>query len=324
MFDLTAAVIGTGMMGKTHIGALKKLVKNLIISGNDVETGEALSKELGVKFYSDYKVMLKEEKLDFVSVCLPTHFHCEATLEALKNGVNVLCEKPFAASSEEAAVMIEAAKKAGKTLMVAHPLRFYKPYEYVRRAVQDKRFGELVYADFYRHSENPGWSIGNWLADPKLSGGVIKDFHIHDTDMITGLFGVPESVHTMANTYACSTGYFYPDKKVVTSSSSWRTVKDFPFTSGFDVVFENASLVLKGTDFILYTDKEDREFINKEAFEDYFSSDDFYENEIHYFCHCLTNSLKPELCMPENTLNSMLVNEAEMKGAQTGKAESVK
>ena len=63
-YNFTAAVIGTGYMGKKHLAAFSETVDKLIVCGNDEETGKALAEQYGCKFYADYCEMFENEKID--------------------------------------------------------------------------------------------------------------------------------------------------------------------------------------------------------------------------------------------------------------------
>ncbi|MBE6762242.1 MAG: hypothetical protein E7551_08160 [Ruminococcaceae bacterium] len=80
--------------------------------------------------------------------------------------------------------------------------------------IKDKRYGDLIYLDLFRHSEKPNWSVDNWLNDIKLSGGVVRDLHIHDTDMVLNLLGMPKSVYTSGTHTACKTVYEFENSNI--------------------------------------------------------------------------------------------------------------
>ena len=67
-YNLTAAIVGTGFMGKQYAEILCKLVDNIILCSTDEETGKALASQYGCKFYSDYDQMLQSETIDFVNI----------------------------------------------------------------------------------------------------------------------------------------------------------------------------------------------------------------------------------------------------------------
>ena len=320
--NLSAAVIGSGYMGKKHLKILSELVEKVIVCSNDLEGGKALAEEYGCEFYSDYKELYNIESLDFVSICLPTHLHKAATVEALEKGINVLCEKPFAATLEEAEEMIAAAKRADKLLMIGHAVRFSRPYEYLKRCVADGRFGKLLYLDLWRHADIPIWSVGNWLTNLEKSGGAIKDLHIHDTDAIVNILGMPKSVKTVGGLTASSTIYGYVGI-AVTASGSWRNAKGFPFFNGYDAIFENASLQMLGDEVTLHQNDLEEKPLEKENLGEIFESDESLDNEIYYFCHCLTKGLEPTICLPTHCLNTIVTNDAELDSLLKGKEVAV-
>lgn len=320
-YNLTAAVIGSGFMGKTHADVLKNVVENLIICSNDEENGKALAESTGAKFYGDYITMLENEQIDFVSICLPTHLHHYGVMEAAKRKINILCEKPFASNALQAKEMVDAAKENNVLLMVAQPLRFCMYYEYLRKVVKDKRFGKLISIDLYRHSSKPKWSVGNWLNDSEKSGGVICDLHIHETDITTSIFGIPQKVYTRVYKGICHSSFIYDNNKIINTSSSWQNVEDM-FEAGYDAVFENASIRHRDECITVRIGNETFNPMDSENFSDVFG-EDMYENEIRYFCKCLTEGTGTPLCPAEESSMIMKINEVEIKSALTGQITEV-
>ena len=316
MYNMTAAVIGTGYMGKQHIKELQENVDTVIICGADEETGKKLADEKGCKFYSDYEEMFKNEKIDFVSICLPTYLHCDAVKKAAEYNINILCEKPFASSVEEAEEMLKAANEKNLIFMIGHCFRFSTRYEYLRRCLADNRFGKLISLNLYRHSAKPTWSVGNWLSDVSRSGGVLRDLHIHDTDAVEGLLGMPESVYTTGSAACSHTVYKFGENTDIYSSATWRNSK-IPFASGYDAVFENATVKAEGVKIEVYTEDEVLNPLETEVFNEFFEDDNTVASEIRYFCYCLKNGLNPEMCRPEDSLKSMIINRAEFESLES-------
>ncbi len=321
--NLKAAVIGSGLMGKKHANVLKDIVESLIICSNDELGGKTLAEEVGGKYYSDYTEMLIKEDLDFVSICLPTHLHHFAATEAIKRNINVLCEKPFASSFQEASDMVNRAKDANVLLMVAHSVRFNPYYEYLRNVYNDKRFGELVSVELYRHSHMPDWSMGNWLLDTSKSGGVICDFHVHETDITTSIFGVPDKVFAQLNGNSCCSAFIYSDGKIVNTSASWRSVRKC-FEAGYNALFENAVVKYSAGVGISLHINDEVKVLNEDEIPSYLFGKDGYESEIRYFIQCLTEKKQPLKCMPEESATVMFINQAEVKSAELKEIVSIK
>lgn len=317
-YNLKVGVVGTGFMGKTHLEALSSLVEELVICSTDEKSAKALSEKYSCNFYTDYIEMLDKENPDFISVCLPTKLHYAVSMAAMERGINVLCEKPFASSVEEASEMVRVAEEKGLTLMVAHCLRFTRAYEFLRRCVRDERYGKLVSFNAYRDSERPGWSVGNWLSDAALSGGVIKDLGIHNTDMVVSLFGIPGSVYTVGTPSVAHTVYGYDSDTVITSAISWRDIKDLPYENGYDAVFERAVLKNNAGELTVYTDSQKGTIPEDEEFSEDFSQD-MYANEINYYCKCLVYKKPTEICPVSESLAALKVNFMEFEKMNAGK-----
>lgn len=322
-YNLTAAVIGSGYMGKTHLNILKDNVSNLILCTNDINTGKELKNTYNIKLYNDYNEMFEKEKIDFVSICLPTYIHYDAVISALNHDVNVLCEKPFSSTVKEAEEMVKLAKEKQLLLMVAHCLRFCKQYEYLKRCVSDKRFGKLLHLNLFRHGNAPSWSVDSWLNNANLSGGVVRDLHIHDTDIILNILGMPESVNTTGCSTISNTIYRYSDTSIsVTGSGSWRNTPDMPGFVGFDAIFEEGSMRFLNSKLSVHSSEGKLENpLENENFEFYYADINGNEklSEIQYFCHCLTNKLKPDVCLPEDSLKTMKISNAESESLKTQK-----
>src|SRR5690242_9847685 len=141
--------IGAGGISRTQMGYLKKIEDVEITAAADVSEG-ALQKareQYNIpRTYSDYKEMLsKETDLDAVSVCTPNGLHAENTIAALEAGKHVMVEKPMALSSAEAQRMLDAAKRAGKQLIIGFQHRFDAKTKLIRDQIDANSFGKVLY-----------------------------------------------------------------------------------------------------------------------------------------------------------------------------------
>ena len=309
----TIAVIGTGFMGAQHLEIWNALGVKLIVCSADQKGGATLAQKYAAPFYTDYTVMMDKEKPDAVSICLPTSLHYEAVKAALSRKISVLCEKPFTSETAEADELCRLARKKGVLMMIGHSLRFGKVYAYLKKCISDGRFGKLTQLNLYRHSTVPEWSAGGWLLNTALSGGALKDLHVHETDMVNYLFGLPESVSTVGSLLQCTTVYRYPGELGVCASAGWRSVRDLPFMSGYDATFAHAVLKCEGTSVRLYTDEGVRGVVLEEELPYFYQSNVSLENEITYFLTCLVNETEPEICMPESVVDTMRLSDAELQ-----------
>ena len=156
----------------------------------------------GIAQYADWREMLKDPSIDAVDICTPNDLHSEIAVAALKAGKHVFCEKPDAIDAKKAAVMRDAAEKAGKVLMVMRNNRFTDAAKYLRRFVDEGRAGE-IYAGrcgWQRRRGIPG--KGGWFTTKARSGGgPLIDLGVHMIDLAVWLMGNPRPVAVSGQTF---------------------------------------------------------------------------------------------------------------------------
>ena len=258
---LKACIIGYGNIAKAHQKGYDMLDNVQLVAVCDLREQrreEAINS--GIAAYSDFEQMLKEHNPDFVDICLPTYLHCEYTVKLLGMGYNVLCEKPMGLNDEQIKLMLDAAEKSKKHLMIGMCLRYDNYYKELKRIVDSGEYGKVTSADMFRISPLPAWGYNNWFADESLSGGVVLDMMIHDVDICRYIFGEPSRVTAAANDYAMKNGAVHAelvyDDKMISVRSDWSVAKTYPFKAGFTVNFEKATLVLDTKVMTLFTDTE--------------------------------------------------------------------
>ena len=260
---LRIGVVGFGFMGRMHFGNWSKLSDATVVAvcdGNpdilkDADTAvgniEGLPENIDfsqIHFYTDYEQMLQSEQLDAVSITLPTHLHKAFSIMALEAGVHVLCEKPMALTLDECDEMIAAADAADRELMVGHCIRFWPEYAKTKEIIDSGQYGRVLAATFRRLGAAPTWSSNNWMMDDTRSGGMALDLHIHDTDFIHYVFGLPKVVcsHGMAtgnNIRYIHTQYDYGNESTIIAEGSWLMSPSFGFEMSFNIALEKVTIV---------------------------------------------------------------------------------
>jgi len=309
-------VAGLGFMGSTHIRALrsipqaqlvavcshdeKKLAGDLsAVQGNLGGPGER-SDFTGVAKYRDLEQMLEDPNVDAVDLCLPTHLHAPAAIQALEAGKHVLVEKPMALDYESARQMITSAAKHRRVLMVAQVLRFFPMYQALRKTLARDSMGAMRSALFRRRCAAPAWSA--WLTDPEQSGGGVFDLLIHDVDMCLHLFGRPEAI-SASGFEALASGIdiitaalHYPGGRTAIVTGGWHHPKSYPFSMEYTVVADGGTVDYSSLDRppVLYSADGEREALPMEE-------RDGYKAEIEYFLDCCRRNASPELCKPEDS-----------------------
>lgn len=334
MKRLKVAIVGFGFMGRTHYGVWRRLRNAKVVCVCDSNLAQITAKTKGnldvaddsdlppgVRVYEDFDKMLETETIDAVDITLPTPLHPKMSIKALERGVNVLCEKPMAIDAKACDSMVAAERRSGAKLMVAQCVRYWPEYAVLKDYVDSGKYGKVVAADFTRFSPAPVWNRGGkcWFLDESKSGGVALDMHLHDTDVIHHLFGMPESVSSRSHmhndgwTDFISTSYSYHDK-VVTSSSSWAMTRSFVWESGFRVIFEKAVVVLNthsSPAFTVYPEKG-RPFTPK------VSGTSAYEREIKEFVLWISGG-RARPVTAQSARDSVAIVDAERKSTRTGR-----
>ena len=167
---IRVAVIGVGYLGKFHAQKYTKISDSELIGIVDLnmESAQKISSELNVPFHTDYREIV--DKVDAVSIVVPTIHHYRIAKDFLKNGVHVLLEKPFASKIEEAEELEKIANEKDLCLQIGHLERFNPVFTKFKELIKQPKFIENVrIAPF----TNRGADVD-----------VILDLMIHDIDLI--------------------------------------------------------------------------------------------------------------------------------------------
>jgi predicted dehydrogenase len=170
MEQLRVGVIGFGYMGKLHARAYESLPITRLVAVADANEANLSDLPPSLHGYVDYRHLLNTD-LEAVSICLPTHLHYEATLEALEHGKHVLIEKPIAVTFEEASRMITTARSAGRTLFVGMTHRFYPELREAKRLIDEGAIGRIVACNDSILEHVGFLQMPGWHHDKKLGGG---------------------------------------------------------------------------------------------------------------------------------------------------------
>ena len=112
---LKVAIVGAGTMGSVHSNSYRSVRGAKVVAICDIRPDRATkaASAHGAKCYEDYDMMLRNEKIDVVDICLPTYMHKGFALKAISYGKHVFCEKPIALSIGDAREMGDGARNRG-------------------------------------------------------------------------------------------------------------------------------------------------------------------------------------------------------------------
>lgn len=136
-------VIGTGYWGKHHLRIFSKLPCDLIGIADIDPAKEILAKEYKVKFYTDYKKLLK--KVDAVSIVTPALTHYQIAKKALKMRKHVFIEKPFVFLKKQARDLIKLSKIGERILMIGHIFLYHPAIIELKKLITSGDLGKIYY-----------------------------------------------------------------------------------------------------------------------------------------------------------------------------------
>ncbi len=190
---IRVAIIGCGSISRSHArGYLQSpdLFEVVACCDERRELAEERAQQLGARLVTtDYREVITRDDVDAVDICLPHYLHAEVAIAAAEAGKHILIEKPIANTLEEADAMIEAAKKSGVVLMVAHNERYMPVYRKAKDLVEQGFLGRIFLA---RADHNQFVSIDSrhWLWRKETAGGgVLIGSGIHRVDILRWLVG---------------------------------------------------------------------------------------------------------------------------------------
>lgn len=295
---INISVVGLGFMGKKHIECYSEMENVNLVAAVDMNI-EKIKMDMGYEFnlYRTIDEMLENETPDAVDICLPTFFHREAVSKALEHGSDVLVEKPFALETSEIDEMMECSLRNKKRIMVAHVCRFMHEYIFAKEIITGNVLGKPLFYYGCRNSSTPGWSVNNWLADKKFSGGTVMDLQIHDIDIANWLLGEPVD-YRMAevNNPALGTANFghvvsiikYINDKTAVLEAGHLMPDSYPFYTAYRLVCENGVIEFSKGNSVNFNMYKGNERIDmSEEYNARYAGSDPYRDELNHFIDCL-------------------------------------
>ncbi len=245
--EIGVGMLGYAFMGKAHTNAYKTLpymiypppaIPRLLgIAGrNEEAVREAASRYGYERYYTDWREMLKDDRIQLVDNGVPNVAHPESSIAAAQAGKHILCEKPLARTAKEAAPMVEAATKAGIKAMVGFNYRFVPAIRQAKMLIESGALGEIYH---FR-----GVYLQEWITDPKFpmswrldksvaGSGALGDLGAHTIDLARFLVGEPRRLSAMTRT-------FIKERPLADGSGTGTVTVDDAFAATLE--FENGAL----------------------------------------------------------------------------------
>ena len=190
------ALIGCGRISFNHVAAALENKLNIvalcdIVPAHMEEKIEKFQLPATVKKYTDYREMLKNEKLDLIAIATESGKHAAIALDCIEAGVNLIIEKPIALSLEDADKIIALAEEKGVNVCACHQNRFNKSVQKIREAMEEGRFGRLFHGTAHiRWNRGPAYyEQAPWRATWEQDGGALMNQCIHNIDLLRWMMG---------------------------------------------------------------------------------------------------------------------------------------
>lgn len=197
---INLGIIGFGRIGKVHAESLTKYVPNAVIKAVADpfidEKGTEYAKTIGINcVYKDYKEILNDPEINGVLVCSSTDTHSKISIEALRAGKHVFCEKPIDHDINRIKEVLDEVKKSNLKFQVGFNRRFDHNFKTIKDTVKSGKIGDPHIIKIT--SRDPEAPPAEYV---KVSGGIFLDMSIHDFDMIRYLSGSEvEEVYALGN-----------------------------------------------------------------------------------------------------------------------------
>ncbi|RYY31128.1 MAG: Gfo/Idh/MocA family oxidoreductase [Chitinophagaceae bacterium] len=195
-------IVGAGIISDIHATAIKA-IPNAVLMGvytpNKLKS-QAFADKHNCNSFDSLEALIADAAIDIVCICTPSGIHLDPAIKCIEGGKHCVIEKPLEVTLERCDAIIEAADKAGVKTAVIFPSRFYEASQQLKKAIDAKRFGDLVLGDAYvkwsrseAYYQSAAWR-GTWKLD---GGGALMNQGIHSVDLLQWYMGDVASVQSV-------------------------------------------------------------------------------------------------------------------------------
>ncbi len=200
---MRVGIIGCGWIADSHVKALLKQPDAQIVACADLVPGRVQEfckrngiDDLDIKEYPSHKEMLDDEslKLDAVHICTYNRQHAGPAIYALKKGINVLLEKPFTVTLDEAVEVMKAEKESGKVLSIGFQPRMDANMQQIKKICESGELGQIYYIQTGggRRRGIPTPHGTTFIENETAGVGALGDIGCYSLDMVLNAIGYPK------------------------------------------------------------------------------------------------------------------------------------
>ncbi len=260
MKNVRLGIVGLGNIGKFHTSYLleNKISRCTLAAVSDAfaPSMEPFKSKPGVKTFASAEEMIRSNEIDAIVIATPHFLHTTLGIDALKNGLHIMVEKPISAHKADAERLIATAKEHPNQVFAGmFQMRVEPRYQKIRKLIQNGDLGEIVrinwiITDWFRTEAY--YASGGWRATWKgEGGGVLLNQCLHQLDMLQWLCGMPARVRGF-----CQLGRFHniEVEDNITTYLEWpnqatgvfvSSTGEAPGTNRFELVGTRGKIVLE-------------------------------------------------------------------------------
>lgn len=243
-------IVGCGLISDFHGNAITAAEGGQVIAATDLDAdrlGQFCAK-FNCEAAASFEAMLADERIDVVSVCTPNSMHAMFAVPAMQAGKHVVVEKPPDMTLEKVDQMIAARDANGVQCAISLQVRFRKPIEAIKAAIDSGRFGKLLegdaYMKWYRSTEY--YLSADWRSKRDQGAGVTIQHAFHYIDLLHHLLG------PVAEVEARMTNLAHPEVELEDTLNAFLR-----FRNGAQGIVQASTALWPGTDIRIEVNGED-------------------------------------------------------------------
>lgn len=211
------ALIGaSGYIAPRHLKAIKDTKNNLLAAYDPFDSVGIMDSYFPqADFFTEFerfdrhidKLRRKGDSLDYVSICSPNYLHDSHIRFGLKNGADVICEKPLVLNPWNVEGLMELEKETGKNVYNILQLRLHESIIALKKKVDESPKVKIFDFDLSYITSRGKWYFTSWKGDKNKSGGIATNIGVHFFDMLSWIFGDVKQNVVHVHTHDRAAGY---------------------------------------------------------------------------------------------------------------------
>jgi len=218
--QLKFAVVGAGHIGKRHAEMIRRNPHAKLVAMVDILPPQQCGiHQIDIPFFSSLNELITANlSLDVVCICTPNGLHVAQTIQALKAGHHVVCEKPLALSTKDAKTVLTTAEQTGKHVFCVKQNRYSPPSVWIKDVIDKQLLGKLfiVQVNCFWNRDERYYQQNSWRGTKKLDGGTLFTQFSHFIDMMYWLFGDITNIRSKFADFAHQHSTEFEDSGIIT------------------------------------------------------------------------------------------------------------